>query len=188
MRAAPTLLAPGHGWRCWAWLVSGHGWSQAGMEALARRPFHGSLRPLSAFHLFLGEVTAGGFLGEMPAHPPARPLQISQQRGMQADPGALAALCEKTDNDIRACINALQVGGGRGRLEVGGSQPSPDVQCLWEVVRPSRPAPHVQFLHGRGRRKLSIQVVQTTRVGLKDQRKGLFSVWQEVFQLPRAQR
>lgn len=46
----------------------------------------------------------------------------------------------------------------------------------------------VQFLHGRGRRELSVQAVQATRVGLKDQRKGLFSVWQEVFQLPRAQR
>lgn len=29
---------------------------------------------------------------------------------MQSDPGALGALCEKTDNDIRACINTLQVG------------------------------------------------------------------------------
>ncbi|XP_077618795.1 chromosome transmission fidelity protein 18 homolog isoform X2 [Crocuta crocuta] len=78
--------------------------------------------------------------------------EISLRRGMQADPGALAALCEKTDNDIRACINTLQ------------------------------------FLHGRGRRQLSVQAVQTTHVGLKDQRKGLFSVWQDVFQLPRAQR
>uniref|UniRef100_A0A673U788 Chromosome transmission fidelity protein 18 homolog n=1 Tax=Suricata suricatta TaxID=37032 RepID=A0A673U788_SURSU len=78
--------------------------------------------------------------------------EISLRRGMQADPGALAALCEKTDNDIRACINTLQ------------------------------------FLHRRGRRQLSVRDVQTTHVGLKDQRKGLFSVWQEVFQLPRAQR
>lgn len=46
----------------------------------------------------------------------------------------------------------------------------------------------VQFLHGRGRRELSVRDVQTTHVGLKDQRKGLFYVWQEVFQLPRAQR
>uniref|UniRef100_A0A8C0K4R8 Chromosome transmission fidelity protein 18 homolog n=1 Tax=Canis lupus dingo TaxID=286419 RepID=A0A8C0K4R8_CANLU len=76
--------------------------------------------------------------------------EISLRQGMQADPGALAALCEKTDNDIRACINTLQ------------------------------------FLHGRGRRELSVRAVQTTRVGLKDQRKGLFSVWQEIFQLPRA--
>lgn len=52
----------------------------------------------------------------------------------------------------------------------------------------SPPAPCVQFLHGQGQRELSVQAVQTTRVGLKDQRKGLFSVWQEVFQLPRAQR
>lgn len=50
------------------------------------------------------------------------------------------------------------------------------------------PPPCVQFLHGRGRRELSVRAVQTTRVGLKDQRKGLFSVWQEIFQLPRAQR
>ncbi|XP_042639156.1 chromosome transmission fidelity protein 18 homolog [Orycteropus afer afer] len=78
--------------------------------------------------------------------------KISRRQGMQADPGALAALCEKTDNDIRACINTLQ------------------------------------FLHGQGRRELSVRAVQTTRVGLKDQRRGLFAVWQEVFQLPRAQR
>lgn len=45
-----------------------------------------------------------------------------------------------------------------------------------------------QFLYGRGRRELSVKAVQTTHVGLKDQRKGLFSVWQEVFQLPRTQR
>ncbi|ERE68689.1 putative chromosome transmission fidelity protein 18 like protein [Cricetulus griseus] len=77
---------------------------------------------------------------------------ISLQHGMRSDPGALAALCEKTDNDIRACINTLQ------------------------------------FLYGRGRRELSVRDVQTTHVGLKDQRKGLFSVWQEVFQLPKAQR
>ncbi|XP_032182570.1 chromosome transmission fidelity protein 18 homolog isoform X1 [Mustela erminea] len=78
--------------------------------------------------------------------------EISLRQGMRADPGALAALCEKTDNDIRACVNTLQ------------------------------------FLHGRGRRELSVHAVWTTRVGLKDQHKGLFSVWQEVFQLPRVQR
>uniref|UniRef100_H0WNH7 Chromosome transmission fidelity protein 18 homolog n=1 Tax=Otolemur garnettii TaxID=30611 RepID=H0WNH7_OTOGA len=85
--------------------------------------------------------------------PPTLPSRLVQrlQEGMQADPGALAALCEKADNDIRACINTLQ------------------------------------FLYRRGQRELSMRDVQTTRVGLKDQRKGLFSVWQEVFQLPRAQ-
>nr|XP_058894449.1 chromosome transmission fidelity protein 18 homolog isoform X1 [Kogia breviceps] len=88
----------------------------------------------------------------LPSRLTQRLQEISLRRGMRADPGALAALCEKTDNDIRACINALQ------------------------------------FLHGRGQRELSVQAVQTTRIGLKDQRKGLFSVWQEVFQLPQAQR
>ncbi|XP_028355442.1 chromosome transmission fidelity protein 18 homolog isoform X1 [Physeter macrocephalus] len=88
----------------------------------------------------------------LPSRLTQRLQEISLRRGMRADPGALAALCEKTDNDIRACINVLQ------------------------------------FLHGRGQRELSVQAVQTTRIGLKDQRKGLFSVWQEVFQLPQAQR
>ncbi|KAK2097211.1 Chromosome transmission fidelity protein 18 [Saguinus oedipus] len=78
--------------------------------------------------------------------------QISLRRGLRADPGVLAALCEKTGNDIRACMNTLQ------------------------------------FLHSRGQRELSVRDVRATCVGLKDQRRGLFSVWQEVFQLPRAQR
>ncbi|XP_006897521.1 PREDICTED: chromosome transmission fidelity protein 18 homolog [Elephantulus edwardii] len=88
----------------------------------------------------------------LPSRLVQRLQEITRRQGMQADPGALAALCEKTDNDIRACINTLQ------------------------------------FLHGQGRRELSVRAVQTTRIGLKDKRKGLFAVWQEVFQLPRAQR
>ena len=69
----------------------------------------------------------GGFLGGESAHPPAS-LQISLRRGMQADPGALAALCEKTDNDIRACVNTLQVGrwaGGAGAAAGGGRAQPP---------------------------------------------------------------
>ncbi|XP_036890394.1 chromosome transmission fidelity protein 18 homolog isoform X1 [Sturnira hondurensis] len=104
----------------------------------------------------LRQLKQQALLLHFPPTVPARLMQrlqeISLRQGLQADPGALAALCEKTDNDIRACINTLQ------------------------------------FLHGRGQRELSVRAVQTTRVGLKDQRKGLFSVWQEVFQLPRAQR
>ncbi|XP_012997201.1 chromosome transmission fidelity protein 18 homolog isoform X2 [Cavia porcellus] len=96
----------------------------------------------------LRQLKQQAFLLHFPPTLPSRLVQrlqeICLQQGMQSDPGALAALCEKTDNDIRACINTLQ--------------------------------------------KLSVQDVQTTHVGLKDQRKGLFSVWQEVFQLPRAQR
>lgn len=38
-----------------------------------------------------------------------RCLQISLRQGMKTDTGTLMSLCEKTDNDIRACINTLQV-------------------------------------------------------------------------------
>ncbi|XP_062444111.1 chromosome transmission fidelity protein 18 homolog [Rhea pennata] len=78
--------------------------------------------------------------------------EIALRQGMKADTGALLALCEKTENDIRSCINTLQ------------------------------------FLHGRGQKELSVQMVQTMKIGLKDQNKGLFSIWQEIFQLPKVQR
>lgn len=35
---------------------------------------------------------------------------------MRADTGALLALCEKTENDIRSCINTLQVLASPARL------------------------------------------------------------------------
>ncbi|NWI78122.1 CTF18 protein, partial [Dryoscopus gambensis] len=96
------------------------------------------------------------FLLSFPRTAPSRLAQrlseIALRQGMRADTGALLALCEKTDNDIRSCINTLQ------------------------------------FLHGRGQKDLSVQMVQTMRIGLKDQNKGLFSIWQEIFQLPKAQR
>ncbi|XP_055220825.2 chromosome transmission fidelity protein 18 homolog isoform X3 [Gorilla gorilla gorilla] len=104
----------------------------------------------------LRQLKQQAFLLHFPPTLPSRLVQrlqeVSLRQGMRADPGVLAALCEKTDNDIRACINTLQ------------------------------------FLYSRGQRELSVRDVQATRVGLKDQRRGLFSVWQEVFQLPRAQR
>ncbi|XP_069761077.1 chromosome transmission fidelity protein 18 homolog isoform X2 [Narcine bancroftii] len=46
----------------------------------------------------------------------------------------------------------------------------------------------LQFLHGRGAKKLSMKMIQTTKIGLKDHNKSLFSVWQEIFQLPKVQR
>ncbi|KAM9599424.1 chromosome transmission fidelity protein 18 homolog isoform 2-T2 [Morphnus guianensis] len=96
------------------------------------------------------------FLLNFPRTAPSRLAQrlceIALRQGMRADMGALLALCEKTENDIRSCINTLQ------------------------------------FLHGRGQKELSVQMVQTMKIGLKDQNKGLFSIWQEIFQLPKVQR
>ncbi|XP_064872217.1 chromosome transmission fidelity protein 18 homolog, partial [Oncorhynchus nerka] len=96
------------------------------------------------------------FLLAFPQTQPSRLAQrlaeISRGQGMKADMGTLMALCEKTDNDIRSCINTLQ------------------------------------FIHGRGKRQLDVQSVQSMRIGQKDQNKGLFHLWQEVFQLPRIKR
>lgn len=96
------------------------------------------------------------FLLTFPPTQPSRLTQrlaeISRHQGMKVDTGSLMALCEKTDNDIRACINTLQ------------------------------------FLHGRGQRQLDHRSVTSVCVGQKDQNKGLFSVWQGIFQLPRTKR
>ncbi|XP_072415468.1 chromosome transmission fidelity protein 18 homolog isoform X1 [Chiloscyllium punctatum] len=46
----------------------------------------------------------------------------------------------------------------------------------------------LQFLHGRGKLNLSMRMIQTANVGLKDVNKSLFSIWQEIFQLPKIQR
>ncbi|XP_059834645.1 chromosome transmission fidelity protein 18 homolog [Hypanus sabinus] len=46
----------------------------------------------------------------------------------------------------------------------------------------------LQFLHGRGTKELSMKMIQTAKIGLKDQNKGLFSIWQDIFQLPKPQR
>ncbi|XP_074867102.1 chromosome transmission fidelity protein 18 homolog isoform X2 [Carettochelys insculpta] len=96
------------------------------------------------------------FLLRFPPTAPSRLVQrlyeIAIKQGMKADMGALTVLCEKTENDIRSCLNTLQ------------------------------------FLHGRGKKELSVRMVQTMKIGLKDQNKGLFSIWQEIFQLPKFQR
>uniref|UniRef100_A0A803T0B4 Chromosome transmission fidelity protein 18 homolog n=1 Tax=Anolis carolinensis TaxID=28377 RepID=A0A803T0B4_ANOCA len=96
------------------------------------------------------------FLLNFPTTSQSRLVQRLQEvtacQGMKADPGALVALCEKTENDIRSCINTLQ------------------------------------FLYSRGKKELTARTVQMAKVGLKDQNKGLFSVWQEIFQLPKMQR
>ncbi|XP_061736807.1 chromosome transmission fidelity protein 18 homolog isoform X1 [Nerophis ophidion] len=96
------------------------------------------------------------FLLTFPQTQPSRLAQrlaeISARQGMKADTGTLLLLCEKTDNDIRSCINTLQ------------------------------------FLFGRGHKQVNSSTIQRVSVGLKDQNKGLFHLWQEVFQLPRTKR
>ncbi|XP_077173051.1 chromosome transmission fidelity protein 18 homolog isoform X2 [Paroedura picta] len=104
----------------------------------------------------LRQLRLQAFLLHFPSTAPSRLAQrlqeIATRQGMQAGTGALMALCEKTDHDIRSCINTLQ------------------------------------FLHSRGQRELTVGAVQATKVGVKDQNKGLFAVWQEIFQLPKIQR
>uniref|UniRef100_A0AAR2IJ71 Chromosome transmission fidelity protein 18 homolog n=1 Tax=Pygocentrus nattereri TaxID=42514 RepID=A0AAR2IJ71_PYGNA len=62
------------------------------------------------------------FLLTFPPTQPSRLAQrlaeIARRQGMKADTGTLMALCEKTDNDIRSCINTLQFLHGRGQKQL----------------------------------------------------------------------
>ncbi|XP_072240869.1 chromosome transmission fidelity protein 18 homolog [Leuresthes tenuis] len=105
-----------------------------------------ALRPLrqQAFLLMFPQT--------QPSRLTQRLAEISLQQGLKADAGSLMSLCEKTDNDIRSCINTLQ------------------------------------FLHSRGLKQLDAKTIQRISIGQKDQNKGLFHLWQEIFQLPRTKR
>ncbi|XP_044184420.1 chromosome transmission fidelity protein 18 homolog isoform X3 [Acropora millepora] len=87
----------------------------------------------------------------IPARLTARLLEISRQESINTDITTLTALCEKTDSDVRSCLNTLQ------------------------------------FIHKRHGR-VWLEHVQTVDIGQKDSHRSLFSVWQEIFQLPRPKR
>uniref|UniRef100_A0A667XDY8 Chromosome transmission fidelity protein 18 homolog n=1 Tax=Myripristis murdjan TaxID=586833 RepID=A0A667XDY8_9TELE len=136
---------------------------EAGTEAMKKKKKKESilLRPIicicnDLYVPALRPLRQQAFLLAFPQTQPSRLAQrlaeISRRQGMKADTGTLMALCEKTDNDIRSCINTLQ------------------------------------FLHGRGQRQVDAKMVQSVSVGQKDQNKGLFHLWQEIFQLPRMKR
>ncbi|XP_035515241.1 chromosome transmission fidelity protein 18 homolog [Morone saxatilis] len=140
----------------------GHG-GEAGSETAKKKKKKESLllRPIicicnDLYVPALRPLRLQAFLLNFPQTQPSRLAQrlaeISLRQGMKADTGSLMSLCEKTDNDIRSCINTLQ------------------------------------FLHGRGHKQVDLKTIQCVSVGQKDQNKGLFHLWQEIFQLPRIKR
>ncbi|XP_075889618.1 chromosome transmission fidelity protein 18 homolog [Nelusetta ayraudi] len=140
----------------------GHG-GEAGAETAKKKKKKESilLRPIicicnDLYVPALRPLRQQAFLLSFPQTQPSRLTQrlseISLRQGMKTDSGTLMCLCEKTDNDIRACINTLQ------------------------------------FLHGRGLKRVDLKTIQCVSVGQKDQNKGLFHLWQEIFQLPRTKR
>ncbi|GFO38310.1 chromosome transmission fidelity protein 18-like protein [Plakobranchus ocellatus] len=74
--------------------------------------------------------------------------EVVKLERLKADLNALLALCERTDNDIRSCLNTLQ------------------------FVR-------------QNHKELTLRDVQTMSVGQKDSQKSLFSVWNDIFTMPR---
>ncbi|XP_070841496.1 chromosome transmission fidelity protein 18 homolog [Chaetodon trifascialis] len=140
----------------------GHG-GEAGAETAKKKKKKESilLRPIicicnDLYVPALRPLRQQAFLLTFPQTQPSRLVQrlseISLRQGLKADTGTLMSLCEKTDNDIRSCINTLQ------------------------------------FLHGRGHKQVDVKTIQSVSVGQKDQNKGLFHLWQEIFQLQRTKR
>lgn len=86
-----------------------------------------------------------------PSRLAARLYEVIRQEHLKSDMTTLLALCEKTDNDIRSCLNTLQ------------------------------------FIQ-RKCKELTVKMVQHLTVGQKDTNKSLFSLWYEIFSLPRAKK
>ncbi|XP_020625554.1 chromosome transmission fidelity protein 18 homolog [Orbicella faveolata] len=91
------------------------------------------------------------FPSTIPSRLATRLLEISRQESVNTDMTTLTSLCEKTDNDIRSCLNTLQ------------------------------------FIHKRHGR-VWLEHVQSMDIGQKDSHRSLFSIWQEIFQLPKPKR
>ena len=81
----------------------------------------------------------------------------------------LMALCEKADNDVRSCLNTLQV---QNCFVVFHYQ-----IC---VLLPTQ---FCQFL-GQKQKHITLALVQGASIGQKDAQRSLFSLWKEIFQLP----
>lgn len=73
-----------------------------------------------------------------------RLFEIAKCQGIKTDMGALLALCEKTGNDIRACLSVLH---------------------FFKSLNKS----------------VTLSDIWKTSIGQKDQQKGLFSVWNDIF-------
>ncbi|XP_054268805.1 chromosome transmission fidelity protein 18 homolog [Macrosteles quadrilineatus] len=85
-----------------------------------------------------------------------RLCEITRQQHLKTDLGAMMALSEKTNNDIRACLGLLQ--------------------CL-----------KTQATNGQ-EATVRLSQIHAATIGEKDMQKGLFTVWQEIFQIPKPKR
>jgi chromosome transmission fidelity protein 18 len=80
-----------------------------------------------------------------------RLLEISRKQNLRTDMGALIALADKSNNDIRSCLSVLH------------------------------------FFKSQ-KKDIRLVDIQNSSIGQKDVQKGLFAVWQEVFQIQRPKR
>lgn len=78
-----------------------------------------------------------------------RLMEIAKYQQIKTDMGAMLALSEKTNNDIRACLSILH------------------------------------FFKARDK-PVTLTEIYKTNIGQKDMQKGLFSVWQDIFQIQRS--
>ncbi|XP_067671435.1 chromosome transmission fidelity protein 18 homolog [Haliotis asinina] len=81
----------------------------------------------------------------------SRLYEIVREERIKAEMNALLALCEKSENDIRSCLNTLQ------------------------FVRQKK-------------QDFNLRVVQNLTVGQKDSHKSMFSLWYQIFSMPRAKK
>ncbi|GLV39482.1 cutlet [Carabus blaptoides fortunei] len=78
-----------------------------------------------------------------------RLMEISKFQGIKTDQGAMMALSEKTNNDIRSCLSVLH-------------------------------------FFKTNQKPVTLSEINKANIGQKDMQKGLFSVWQDIFEIKKA--
>uniref|UniRef100_A0A915IWC7 AAA+ ATPase domain-containing protein n=1 Tax=Romanomermis culicivorax TaxID=13658 RepID=A0A915IWC7_ROMCU len=82
---------------------------------------------------------------------------ITKRENIMCDSTAFELLCEKTDRDVRSCLNTLQF------LSLKSADPSDEKKTS----------------------KISSNEIKSESFGLKDAHKTLFAVWGDIFRLPK---
>ena len=94
--------------------------------------------------------------------------EVCKKEHLRTNLTALSTLCEKAYNDIRSCLNTLQV------FTLTVSKSAFIILVFFS---------YSQFLQRR-HKEITISLIRTTSIGQKDAQKSLFALWKDIFQLP----
>ncbi|KAJ3087234.1 Chromosome transmission fidelity protein 18 [Quaeritorhiza haematococci] len=141
-----------------------HGVLRRPIICICNDPYVPVLRPLRAIaQVFTFRETATKALAK-------RLQDICRWEGLKTDLRTLMGLCELADGDMRSCINTLQF--VKQKVASRNQQDEAEADAGGG---------------GGGLPRLTMDMLSTMSVGLKDMQRSLFTLWEDIFVLPSAQ-